>query len=875
MEPANAAVVNCQANRPDAGNVIYLYYPTTSDSNFPDDVGGIGETTSPLAPFDVSDLDSGIGTTAELRSAITERVKTDYCEFDVRIVQSTNDNGTTNPTPTDPRWQVIGIGSDGNNGLFGIADDVDIGDNDLTDFARVWADSFGNQYGGSGQALGGANSTFERWTNAIAGTVSHEAGHNYGVAHNDSASQPTEDPQSNHLLATGSTGLTGDDRVEDRHFSDTSFEVLAANIGLFEQTVSNWDFINPNDGSADGFRITVLVLPSDGAPSKASMYTGGLSPWSDVDISDDGSETFKGTNYNRYTIDFISPKSWNNGPDGQVPAGEEFHVGVGLTTDYLVRDTSLSSGGSTLELNPRVVGYTTGGSFDPGSGDFHVTFTNPQPEEGPLVLSDFRIRYIPRTIDINEMVPGGKLQGIDGLPVEPWDVRETEQETFQVVDTTDVTVGNLAEDRAVNYIHELDPQCERGITGPPPIGDIDAPFAIEYCPEGHVLGLFPATRVYFEATLTDPEARYFDKDLQRFVEGPLKSRIFVQLPGVKPDLNDNGIDDAIDIDTGECEDVNRNGVCDNVEPKFKYSAKLICGVQKDPEGMRLAQGQYATAINILNPGDRKAILTKKLSLTFPPEEQGPGEVLPIGRDTLGPDEALEVDCLDVRRRLFPDGFQTSYIKGFVVLRSNESLDVTAVYTVKGVEREQDHHRRSGRHDGCKQEHGNDPCHGMGHRDRNGAKCPEDRPRDCEVVEPPVPVSIDVEVVPERRIAVQEPPVKQCPDLVVREIGRPSVRCPGGSGNCRTTVRVVVANIGDADAGPFEVQSVLDPSQSVAVTRQVSDGLQVGEERTLPVVTPPGGNCFDPDCTISVRVDSGQSVRECDEGNNESSETTPG
>ena len=136
VDPANAAVVNCQADRPNAGNVIYLYYPTASDSNFPNDIGGIGETTSPLAPFDVSDLDSGIGTTAELRSAITERVKIDYCEFDMRVIQTTSDNGTTNPTPSDPRWQVVGIGSDGNNGLFGIADDVDIGDNELTDFAR-------------------------------------------------------------------------------------------------------------------------------------------------------------------------------------------------------------------------------------------------------------------------------------------------------------------------------------------------------------------------------------------------------------------------------------------------------------------------------------------------------------------------------------------------------------------------------------------------------------------------------------------------------------------------------------------------------------------------------------------------------------------
>ena len=34
LSAAHAAVVNCLANRPGAGNVIYLYYPTSSDSNF-------------------------------------------------------------------------------------------------------------------------------------------------------------------------------------------------------------------------------------------------------------------------------------------------------------------------------------------------------------------------------------------------------------------------------------------------------------------------------------------------------------------------------------------------------------------------------------------------------------------------------------------------------------------------------------------------------------------------------------------------------------------------------------------------------------------------------------------------------------------------
>ena len=115
-------------------------------------------------------------------------------------------------------------------------------------------------------------------------------------------------------MSAPSGGIDGEDRVKNRHFGDTSFEILAANIGLFEQTVSNWDFINPNGSAADGFRITVLVLPAAGTPSKTSMYTGGLSPWQDVTISADGTETFKGTLYNRFDIDFTDAKNWDDNP---------------------------------------------------------------------------------------------------------------------------------------------------------------------------------------------------------------------------------------------------------------------------------------------------------------------------------------------------------------------------------------------------------------------------------------------------------------------------------------------------------------------------------------------------------------------------------
>ena len=125
--------------------------------------------------------------------------------------------------------------------------------------------------------------------------------------------------------------------------------------------------------------------------------------------------------------------------------------------------------------------------------------------------------------------------------------------------------------------------------------------------------------------------------------------------------------------------------CGQPREAFKYAAKIICGTQEDPDNLRLARGLYATAINILNPGGKPAKFTKKLSLTYPPEAQEPGAVYNISTDKLKPDEALEVDCEDLKRTIFPNGLPARYIKGFVVIKSDVSLDVTAVYSTRALD----------------------------------------------------------------------------------------------------------------------------------------------------------------------------------------------
>jgi hypothetical protein len=118
---------------------------------------------------------------------------------------------------------------------------------------------------------------------------------------------------------------------------------------------------------------------------------------------------------------------------------------------------------------------------------------------------------------------------------------------------------------------------------------------------------------------------------------------------------------------------------------FKYAAKLVCGLHRDPRDRRLIRGAYATTINIHNPNDVEVEFFKKLALTFPPAEQKPGEVIRISEDVLRPDEALAVDCMDIQRQVFQGTLPAPYIEGFVVIQCKMSLDVAAVYTSAGVD----------------------------------------------------------------------------------------------------------------------------------------------------------------------------------------------
>ncbi|MGA9771554.1 MAG: hypothetical protein WBV94_21150 [Blastocatellia bacterium] len=110
---------------------------------------------------------------------------------------------------------------------------------------------------------------------------------------------------------------------------------------------------------------------------------------------------------------------------------------------------------------------------------------------------------------------------------------------------------------------------------------------------------------------------------------------------------------------------------------FEYAVKFVCGPA--PTTGVVAPGRYFTAINVHNPQNQTASFRKKVAVALP--KQQPGPVTQFVPATLGPDQAFEIDCADVRDLLGP--INTAFVKGFVVVQSPVELDIVAVYTASG------------------------------------------------------------------------------------------------------------------------------------------------------------------------------------------------
>lgn len=162
------------------------------------------------------------------------------------------------------------------------------------------------------------------------------------------------------------------------------------------------------------------------------------------------------------------------------------------------------------------------------------------------------------------------------------------------------------------------------------------------------------------------------------------------------EIQNNGNNEVEGVGVGLSEDV------ECIEPRLQrrgfqlvqvYPVKFLCGEQTKIEGP-VKPANYATAINIINIFDLNVTFTKKAVLARSQHEE-PGPISKKVKETLRPNQALEINCMDIRNLL---DIPTGFIKGFVVIEvpitpgilpitpgitpgfADRVLEVVAVYT---------------------------------------------------------------------------------------------------------------------------------------------------------------------------------------------------
>jgi uncharacterized repeat protein (TIGR01451 family) len=251
--------------------------------------------------------------------------------------------------------------------------------------------------------------------------------------------------------------------------------------------------------------------------------------------------------------------------------------------------------------------------------------------------------------------------------------------------------------------------------------------------------------------------------------------------------------------------------------RYDYAAKFVCGSQASPTDMRLARGWYATTVNVHNPNDEVVTVFSKLALSHPSQGNKGGETKPFRFSELGYDQVVGLECDEVRRSVFSGEFPTPYIEGFLVVQSPRSLDVTGLYSSANLD-------------------GHDTAFGQ--------------------------ASVHTEQIRERQR--KKPPEYQSsakPDLLPTD---PRCLPPNpGTGNIPRAVEVTVRNAGSDRAGKSDLRASF--SAGTSAIKEIAE-LSAGQSQTLEIKLPE--QCA-PACRVTFYADSGNTVAESNEGNNQS------
>jgi hypothetical protein len=162
-------------------------------------------------------------------TAVVQGHYASWSSFDIRYDFDLGTPGDQAPTGTYSHIDIGGDDGDPDSLLLGIADDIDWRNLNKSDGAIIYSDEFynwDNNY----------FSDYDRLVTTVAGTITHETGHILGLSHHDAfgpigtctpPSSFTQYPYdgggsetNTHIMATGSTGLTKEQRTQARAFGE-------------------------------------------------------------------------------------------------------------------------------------------------------------------------------------------------------------------------------------------------------------------------------------------------------------------------------------------------------------------------------------------------------------------------------------------------------------------------------------------------------------------------------------------------------------------------------------------------------------------------------------------------------------------------------
>lgn len=114
--------------------------------------------------------------------------------------------------------------------------------------------------------------------------------------------------------------------------------------------------------------------------------------------------------------------------------------------------------------------------------------------------------------------------------------------------------------------------------------------------------------------------------------------------------------------------------------RFQYTTSFSCGATTGAGSA--VDGEYATAVNLLNTGISDATVQARLALSRPPVEPETGAISNALDLVVGAGGALQIDCEEI-----VDDFVFAVplaageaLQGFLVIESDQSLEAEAVHT---------------------------------------------------------------------------------------------------------------------------------------------------------------------------------------------------